>query len=421
MLRFTENIIGQNTLGCNLRCKYCYESHAKKTLDYLDYKTFCQVFDNVLYYRCVLGDKNNRLIWHFHGGEVLMLPWEELKAEILYVEERKKYFPNIDWCIQTNGTLVTDEIAKFFVEHNHNIGFSFDGFGDNDRMSAEGNKKLIDNLRLLHQKYGTRFSCLSTFSRKNMRTWLSDMEKISDFCPSIGLNVLCDTSDEFIPNAEEQWTYWVEPVLKSLLTPNPIQERNVINVLERALQKNIYCSDFVEKTGCFDRICAFGSNMTSINPSLEMCGCDKHLDRGDFSEIDVLKKQSIYTRDFLGYQNAKRVINHIKNMYEIEKETGGHTCPASDCCPGDCQAYSYSRYGKVTLRKDLCEMYNKAYDFIEENWPIILEHTSVSLFGVEDSPKYITPYAHKKLKQMGYKLEIRNGWMRTIKINEGDK
>lgn len=413
MLRFTDNIIGQNTLGCNLRCKYCYESHEKKTSDYLDYKTFCQVLDNTLYYRCILGDRNNRIIWHFHGGEVFTIPWEELKAEILYVEERQKYFPKLDWCVQTNGTLINDEIAQFFAEKHHNIGFSFDGFGDNDRMTAEGNKKLIDNLRALSQKYGTMFSCLSTFSRKNMKTWLSDMQKIKDFCPSIGINVLCDTSDEFIPNAEEQWTYWVSPVLESLLTENPIKERNIQNILERALQKNIYSNDFPEKTGCFDRVCAFGSNMTSINPSLMMCGCDKHLDRGDYAGISTLAKESIYQRDFLGFRAAKRVANHYARMFEIERETGCPTCPAADCCPGECQAYSYSRYGKVTLNRGLCSMYLKAYDFIEKNWPIILSHTGVSLFGVEDQPRYITPYAHKKLKEMGYNLIIRNGWMWT--------
>ena len=249
-----------------------------------------------------------------------------------------------------------------------------------------------------------------------MKNWLPDMMEISDFCSSIGINVLCDTSDEFIPNAEEQWTYWIEPVLKSLLTPNPIKERNIINVLERALQKNVYNSDYVEKTGCFDRLCAFGSNMTSINPSLEMCGCDKHLDKGDYAETDILKKESIYKRDFLGFQTAKKVVNHVKNMIQIEKETGCQTCPAEDCCPGECQAYSYSRYGSVTLRKDLCDMYNKAYDFIEENWPIILEHTPVSLFGVSDKPMYVTPYAHKQLRKLGYKLHIENGWMSTEKV-----
>lgn len=418
MLRFTENIIGQNTLGCNLRCKYCYEAHEKKTSDYMDYKTFCQVLDNTLYYRCVLGNKDNRLIWHFHGGEIFTIPWEELKAEILYVEERKKYFKGLDWCVQTNGTLVTDEIAQFFAEKNHSIGFSFDGFGSNDRMSAEGNEKLINNLRRFHNDYGTSFSCLTTFSRKNMKNWLSDMKAISDFCPCIGINVLCDTTNEYIPNENEQWTYWVEPVLQSLLTPNPIQERNVLNVLERALQKNIYRSDYVEKTGCFDRVCAFGSNMTSINPSLEMCGCDKHLDRGLYSEIPILRKESIYRRDFLGYRAAKRVVNHYKNMFELEKETGCNICPASDCCPGECQAYSYSRYGKATLNRDLCTLYLRAYNFIENNWPIILSHTPVSLFGVNEAPKYITPYAHKKLKDMGYKLMIQDGWMKTLKKKE---
>lgn len=415
MLRFTSNIIGQNTLNCNLRCTYCYEAHNKKTADYIDYKTFCQVLDNLLYYRCVLGARDNPVIWHFHGGEVLMLPWEELKAEILYVEERKKFFPKLDWCIQTNGTLVTDEIAQFFREHHHNIGFSFDGFGSNDRMSAEGNRKLIDHLRELHKKYQTEFSCLSVLTRKNMKTWLPDMMEVLDFCSSVGINVLCDTSNDLIPNAEEQWTYWVEPVLKSLITPNPIPERNVRNILGRAVQKNLYNSDMIEKTGCFDRLCAFGSNMTSINPSLEMCGCDKHLDRGKFAEIDVLKKQSIYQRDFLGYQTAKKVVNHYAKVFELEREVGCNTCTATDLCPGECQAYSYSRYGKPTLNKELCQMYQKAYDFIDEHWPQILEYQAVDLYDVEDYPRYVTPRAHKQLAEAGYILKIENGKVRTYK------
>ena len=105
MLRFTNNIIGQVTLNCNKRCKYCYEhthnGDALPNKTSMSFESFKNIFDRCVYERCILGSKENSLMWHFHGGEVFLLPWPELKKMIAYIENRKQFFPNVDWMVQT--------------------------------------------------------------------------------------------------------------------------------------------------------------------------------------------------------------------------------------------------------------------------------------------------------------------------------
>lgn len=403
MLRFTTNIIGQGTLDCNLRCKYCYENHDCEKGKYLDYNTFTKVFDTYVYNRCVLGRKENPIVWHFHGGEIFMMPWEELLAEIEYVEERAKFFPNISWCIQTNGLLITDEIAEWFSKKEQSIGFSFDGYNTENRMSKEANIKLIEKLRDFHEAYGTRFSCLMVLSKDNMKTWFEDACSIMDFCDNVGINLLCDLNDDNIPTPEEQWDYWIKPVLDSLLTDDPLFERNVETELSKTLEYMLFNIESRGKTGCFDRLCAFGTNMIAITPHLQMHGCDKFLDKGEF--IKERKSFSVFSRDFLGINAVNNALKHYKKVFKEEKKLGCDFCPAKWLCPGECQSYNISRFGDVKISDNMCEIYNRVYDFVDENWTKILLKRPIR---IDNCTTDVSAYALARCRDEGLELHIDN-------------
>ena len=142
------------TRDCNLRCKYCYEGHnlQKWNHTHIDHETFKQILDTAIYYRMILGRIENHLDVHFHGGEVTLIPWEELKKDIEYLLLRKTVFPNLTWCIQSNGTNITDDMAKFFSQRNETFGLSFDGFGSTARMSQLSSETFVDRLKYFNDK-----------------------------------------------------------------------------------------------------------------------------------------------------------------------------------------------------------------------------------------------------------------------------
>lgn len=415
MLRFTENIIAQMTPACNLRCKYCYEYHdASQNGKQITFDKFKQYLDTILYYRCVLGSIENKVDWHFHGGEVFLLPWPEILKMIEYVEERRRFFPGLSWSIQTNATLITDEIAKCFADHKKSIGFSFDGFKTEKRMPEKANREFIERLRGFHNKYGTTFTYLTVLSKDNLKTWLDDWYEVSDFCSNVGINPLCAVTDDEIPTPEEYWEYWAEPVLKSLLTDKRIEERNIVQqIMPKAIQGICYSVETRTHTGCFDRICAHGSNMTTLTYDGKLAPCDKFLDNGDF--IDTRKVIDINDRDFLGAQNAKYVVNYHAEMFKKENKLNCDACPARWICTGECQSYNLSRYGEMRLGDFLCPFYKRIYDFIQENWIEILLKNKIELYN---SPTQMTTYALKEVSSRGLKFKMDSSFIWLEKIED---
>ena len=85
-----------------------------------------------------------QVLFTWHGGETLMRPLSFYKRAM---ELQKKYANGrtIDNCIQTNGTLLTDEWCRFFKENNWLVGVSIDGpqeFHDEYRKNKAGQKPL---------------------------------------------------------------------------------------------------------------------------------------------------------------------------------------------------------------------------------------------------------------------------------------
>lgn len=119
------NLILQVTQQCNLRCKYCAYSgnyynrtHSSERMSFEDAK---RVIDFYLE-RSIEMDE---LALSFYGGEPL-LEFDLIKRCVDYIisksGERKVRFP-----MTTNGTLLTEEVIKFLVQHEFKLLISLDG------------------------------------------------------------------------------------------------------------------------------------------------------------------------------------------------------------------------------------------------------------------------------------------------------
>lgn len=156
---------------CNLRCKYCY--YLEKNELYKDSRNHI-ITDELLekfIKEYIEAQTMPEVLFTWHGGETLMRPVsfykKALELQRVYGRGRR-----IDNCIQTNGTLITDEWCQFFKENNFLVGVSIDGpqeFHDEYRKTATGRptfRQVMKGINLLN-KHGVEWNALAVVNDFN--------------------------------------------------------------------------------------------------------------------------------------------------------------------------------------------------------------------------------------------------------------
>lgn len=110
--------VGNN---CNLHCSYCYAAPFKKgKYKILDLELLEKVIKESL-------EVTNTLIISWHGGEPTMVGVDYFKKYMDIVNKYKKDNQYVVNMLQTNATLINDEMAEFFKRNNFIISISLDG------------------------------------------------------------------------------------------------------------------------------------------------------------------------------------------------------------------------------------------------------------------------------------------------------
>lgn len=157
---------------CNLACDYCY--YLEKGKLYPEVKNHImseQLLEKFIkdYLEC---QTMPQVLFTWHGGETLMRPISFYKKAL---ELQKKYGRGrqIDNCIQTNGTLLTDEWCRFFKEHNFLVGISIDGpqeFHDEyrrNRQDLPSFYKVMKGVELL-KKHQAEYNAMAVVNDYNV-------------------------------------------------------------------------------------------------------------------------------------------------------------------------------------------------------------------------------------------------------------
>ena len=149
---------------CNMACNYCYYlEKSRQTLDKELLEQFTREYIEAQTQRDVL------FIWH--GGEPLLRPLSFYR-HALELQRRHAGWHHIDNCLQTNGTLLTDEWCEFLRENHFLVGISIDGpqeLHDGYRRYRNGTPTFDDvmkGIRLL-QKHGVEWNAMATVNSLN--------------------------------------------------------------------------------------------------------------------------------------------------------------------------------------------------------------------------------------------------------------
>lgn len=157
---------------CNLACEYCYYLPKQKL--YPDSK--CVMTDDVLeeFTRQYINAQKTKMVtFAWQGGEPLLMGLDFFKKAVELQEKYKKPGMQIQNTLQTNGTLIDDDWAKFFHAHEFLIGISIDGppeLHNTYRKDKTGNgsfQRVKKGLVKL-QKNGVDYNILACVSQANV-------------------------------------------------------------------------------------------------------------------------------------------------------------------------------------------------------------------------------------------------------------
>lgn len=156
---------------CNLDCEYCF--FLSKEMLYPGSRF--RMADDLLetYLRQVIEAQRVpyvNIAWQ--GGEPTLMGVDFFRRSVELVERYRRPGMEVEYTIQTNGTLIDDELAAFFAEHRFLVGISIDGpphLHDRyrvDRGGAPTSDRVLRGLERL-RAHGVEFNTLTTLHAAN--------------------------------------------------------------------------------------------------------------------------------------------------------------------------------------------------------------------------------------------------------------
>ena len=123
-----------------------------------------------------------QILFTWHGGETLMRPLAFYKRA-MELQQKYAHGRTISNCIQTNGTLLTDEWCEFLKKNDWLVGVSIDGpqeFHDRYRRNKQGQPSFVKVMKGIHllNKYGVDWNGCIMMSVSITYSYLTQLWRI---------------------------------------------------------------------------------------------------------------------------------------------------------------------------------------------------------------------------------------------------
>ena len=151
---------------CNLRCRYCFyadeaENRSQASMGLMSNETARLLLREA--FRAV--DEDGAISFAFQGGEPSVIGLDFFRRFTAMAREQKPPQVRLSFSIQTNGTLLDEDWARFLAREGYLVGVSLDGFPElhnQNRVDAQGKgswNRIVRNLELL-KKQGVMVNAL---------------------------------------------------------------------------------------------------------------------------------------------------------------------------------------------------------------------------------------------------------------------
>ncbi len=177
------NILLEATEKCNLRCRYCYHADDGYISSNMSEDMFSKICTLTFpYYEQI------QFLWH--GGEPLCAGLPFYKNIIKIQGEYKRKYPSVKVvnALQTNATLIDEQMACFLVENNFTIGVSFDGT-ENDKTRGQSDC-VLRGIKYLKKAGVKHLGVVTVVSAINIKHLEKDYEYMKELHLSTDYNSL---------------------------------------------------------------------------------------------------------------------------------------------------------------------------------------------------------------------------------------
>lgn len=351
------------TNNCNLRCKYCFNK-------FVDFKYIDNdVIDDIICYleEYFMEYKPKGITIQLWGGEPLTR-FDKIEYFYNRIKETEIIFK---LCIETNGTLISKEIAEKLHSMSIDIGVSFDGcpsIQDFQRPKANGKKSSEDALNGIRnlKTYYRHLGSISVVTKK----LLEHFDESFDFITSSGLfnsikfNIVKLGKDNKLSLRDEEIEIYasklVDKAFEVFNTKNQITEGNIIERLKNLVYRP--CGNI-----CVSHGCQGGRKMISFDAVGNIYPCE-------MTDYDDVRMGSIYDDKDL----VKLIKRNAGQKYFAEKNLlKCKDCPFLFYCRGGCTSAIIYKKGVVEgIDEEQCIMNKIMYPKLIEK--ILDEPNTVS-------------------------------------------
>ncbi len=349
------------TKRCNFNCIYCFRDlNDNRVIDNKVLKDICQFIVNIVNERKL---KNVTVqVW---GGEPLLAIE---KIEYIY-----NFFENtnvklkID--IETNGSLITETIAKKLFDMKVNVGVSLDGTEEeqdiqrrlsNGKSSNELVKRGIKNLKKYYKNNISGITVITKYNYKNfiyIVNYFANELKISN----MKFNIVKDN-----PNASENKLGLTLEEVRAFANTlfDSINLYNLMGVKFSEGNLQMRMSNLMERSNknyCISNGCKGGINLISIDMKGNIYPCE-------MTDYENVKITSIYKNGKLStnYELVESIKLAKKNNIYFRKKINNEckNCPWYYYCQGGCTSRIIYSNGKMKYDEVECELNKILYERI---------------------------------------------------------
>ncbi|MFN8482344.1 MAG: anaerobic sulfatase maturase [Anaerolineae bacterium] len=156
---------------CNLDCEYCFFLSKEMLYPGSRFRMADEMLEAYIR-QLIEAHRVPEIVVAWQGGEPTLMGLDFFRRSIAYQDKYRRPGTSILNTIQTNGTLIDDEWAAFFKQHDFLVGISIDGpreMHDRYRVDKGGQPtfdKVMRGLRAL-QRHGVEVNVLTTLHAAN--------------------------------------------------------------------------------------------------------------------------------------------------------------------------------------------------------------------------------------------------------------
>lgn len=326
-----------------------------------------RIVDELLNY----NDPNQLTQFIWHGGEPMLAGISFYQHIRAYIRER---YPNhaIEHCIQSNGTLLTDEWIDFFLAEDFNVGISLDGWQelhDACRKTKGGQgtfDKIFQNIMHAREK-GLIVGVLSVVTRQTLGheeelfRFFYDHKLDFGFHPITSLTSWMDQELAITPKEFAEVS--IKLFELGFYQPEP-RVTNVTPTLHYAMAIMM---------GCASGFCvmseACGKEYISIEPNGRVHVCDRFAGNTKLSYGNIIESS---LEEILQSPVRQAFLTRWERM-----RAKCQGCEWTSICYGGCPHEAYAKTGSIFERDTNCEAYKHIFTHIAETISQELENEMV--------------------------------------------